>query len=135
MDFVITTKRLSFRALHLQIFHTLITEEYNTTSHFNVKLSFYVMLTTELCSRKNEVLSTRTFHKLLGSESFSRWLVWSHRGGDTTSVQQLGKIRKFFYHLVVFECPHHLTLSALLKLHFFLSKTSIRLRQKAKSNH
>ena len=48
----------------------------------------------------------------------------------------------FFYHLVVFECPHQLTLSASLKLHSFSSKMTIHrslplpkiLGQKAKSN-
>ena len=38
---------------------------------------------------------------------------------------QVHKVQ-FFYHLVVFECPHHLTLSAPLKLHSFSSKMIIR---------
>ena len=88
--------------------------------------------------------------QILGSESFNRWLVWG------TSTLEPGKIGKFlhphclwvhkvpfFHHLVVIECPHHLTLSAPLKLHSFLSKMTIHrslpppkiLRQEAKSNY
>ena len=55
----------------------------------------------------------------------------------------LSRSPELFYHLVVFECPQHLTLSPLLKLHSFLSKKRIRRfspplkisEQKAKSNH
>ena len=86
--------------------------------------------------------------KILGSESFTRWLVWG------TSAWELGKIRKllcphclwehkvhFFTNLVMFECPHHLTLSASLKLHSFSRKIIIcrylpppKIREKVKSN-
>ena len=41
------------------------------------------------------------------------------------SAWGIGKIEKFFNHIVVFECPHHLTLSAPLKLHSFSSKMTI----------
>ena len=88
--------------------------------------------------------------KILGSESFTRWLVMG------TSTWELGKVTKFsphclwvhkvqnsFYQLVGFECLHHLWLSTLLKLHSLLRKMMIRrslppskiLGQKAKSNH
>ena len=96
---------------------------------------------------------------ILGSQSFTRWLVWGARDSTRTSASELGKIAKFlcshysrvhktqtfFYqlHLVGFECPHHLWLSTPLKLHSFSSKKTICrsplspkiLGQKAKSNH
>ena len=56
--------------------------------------------------------------EILGSESFTRWLVW----GTSASARELGKIRKFLHphhlrvhkveNLVGFECPFQLTLSA-----------------------
>ena len=91
--------------------------------------------------------------EILGSESFTRWFVL----GTSTSTRELGKNGMFciltackclkfkicFYHLVVFECPYHLTLSAPLKLHSFSSKIIISrsppppkiLWQKGKSIH
>ena len=99
-------------------------------------------------------------YQILGSESFTRWLVWGTSASagtrDSASAREPGKIGKFlhshclqghevqfFNYLVVFECPYHLTLSALLKLHSFLSKTTIHrsqtfrkiLGRKAKSYH
>ena len=70
--------------------------------------------------------------KILGSESFTRWLVWG------ASTQELGKSESFSIStaykriklnflnlLVVLECPHYLTLSAPLKLHSFSTKMTI----------
>ena len=97
-----------------------------------------------------------TITLILDSESFTRWLIWG-TSASSASAQELEKIGKFlhphrllvhkiqflFYHLVVFECPYHLALSALLKLHSFSSKMTIHrsppppkvLGQKARSNH
>ena len=76
---------------------------------------------------------------ILGSESFTRWLVWGARDSTTDSTRELGKTAKFlhlhclrvhkvkqqFYQIGGFECPHHLWLSTPLKLHSFLSKKKI----------
>ena len=39
--------------------------------------------------------------KILGSESFTRWLIWGISAWDGASARELGKIAKFLY-------PHHL---------------------------
>ena len=72
--------------------------------------------------------------KILGSESFTKWLVWDASARDFLLL---------FYHLVRFKCPHYLCVYILLKLHSFLSKKTFCrsppspkiLGQKAKNNH
>ena len=67
------------------------------------------------------------------------WGTSASAAGTRTSTQDLGKIgtflhphhlqvhkvQKIVYHLVAFECVHHLTLLAPLELHAFLSKITI----------
>ena len=96
--------------------------------------------------KRSKMISPVASKEILGSESFTRWLVWS------ASTWELGKIGKFlhphytrvhkvqfFYHLVVFECPYRLWLSTSPKLHSFSSKMTIHRSQnfgaKTKSNH
>ena len=90
---------------------------------------------------------------------FTTWIEYTvvkvSPGGSygVLALRSQGKLKSFckflevfkicFYHLLVFKCPHHLTLSASLKLHSFLSKTTIHrslpppkiFGKKDKSNH
>ena len=85
----------------------------------------------EVGSRYQELLVPQSKTRILGTESFTRWLVW----GASASTREVGKTEcfcipttcecikfNFLNHLVVFECPNHLTLSVPLKLHSFFSK-------------
>ena len=94
---------------------------------------------------------------ILGSESFTRWLILSASTSTRDSARELWKtarclhphhlrVHKFqnrFYQLVGIECPCHLSLPKPLKLHSFSGKKTISrctppptiLGYKAKSNH
>ena len=56
-----------------------------------------------------------SYIKILGSESFTRWLVWGASTRDSTSAQELRKIRNCLH-------PHHLWVH---KVQFFLLSSSV----------